>query len=262
MARHKRLFSETGIYHVMTRGNDKMKIFIDKEDREKYLDILLEKKDGSSYCLYAYCIMNNHSHLIIKEEKDSLSNIMKKINISYATYFNKKYDRIGHVFQDRYRSEPIEDDRYLLTAIRYIHNNPVKANIVKNCEDYPWSSYNHYIGKYQDDELIETDFVLSIFSENLSNSIKNFKDFSNMENDDIFIDVIKEEKPSIIGYNDTKAYINKYLEYENLKLEDLKKKEVKKKRDKLILYLRENSNLSIRDIAQLLNLGRNIVGKL
>ena len=260
MARYKRIYSETGIYHVMTRGNDKSDIFIDKWDCKKYLDILSEKKEDLNYYLYAFCIMRNHSHLIIKEEEDSLSNIMKRINISYASYFNKKYGRIGHVFQDRYRSEPIEDDRYLLTATRYIHNNPVKANIVRNCEDYPWSSYNYYTGKFDDKGLVETDFVSSIFSEDSHNRVKSFIDFSSKENDDCFIDILTEERPTMFGYIDANKYINKYLESQNLNIEDLKRKEVKKKRDELITYLRKNSDLSIRDIAKLLNLAKSTVG--
>ena len=204
--------------------------------------------------------MSNHSHLIIKEEQDLLPNIMKRINISYASYFNKKYGKIGHVFQDRYRSEPIEDDRYLLTAIRYVHNNPVKAKIVNACKNYPWSSYSYYTGGF-DDGLVETDFVLSIFSENSHNRVKKFIDFSSKDNDDCFIDIITEERPTMFGYIDANKYINKYLESQNLEMGDLKRKDVAKKRDEIITYLRRNSDLSIRDIAKLLGLAKSTVGR-
>lgn len=258
MTRYKRELSKTGIYHVMTRGNNKSKIFLDNRDMEKYLQILLDKKQDKNYYLFAYCIMPNHSHLIIKEE-EQLSTIMKKINISYAQYFNKKYDKVGHVFQDRYRSEPIEDDRYLLTAVRYVHNNPIKAKIVADCKDYPWSSYNYYIGKC-DDNLVDTDFVLAIFSPVAKDSVRMFEEFSKEYNDDKFIDIQKEdEEIDILGQKAAKAFIIDYLDNENLKIEDLKNPVYKKKRNRLILYLRRNSNLSIRELANVLELGRGTI---
>lgn len=259
MARYKRIYSETGIYHVMSRGSNKMDIFIDKEDRERYLEILKDKREDNNFSLYAYCIMSNHSHLIIMEDEESLPNIMKRINISYANYFNRKYGRVGHVFQDRYRSEPIEDDGYLLSAVRYVHNNPVKAKIVKKCEDFPWSSYNYYTGKFTNG-IVDIEFVLPLFSKEIDKSIKLFKEFSTKPNKDSFIDLndINEEL-EIRGYIEVEVYIKEFLKSESLKLEDLKEVKNRKKRDKLILDLRKKSDLSIRDIAALLGIGRNIV---
>ena len=259
MARYKRIISETGIYHVMTRGNNKDDIFIDMEDKEKYLDILMEKREEFNFIVYAYCIMTNHSHIIIKEYEQDLPDIMKKINTSYAIYFNKKYDRVGHVFQDRYKSEAIEDDSYLLTAIRYVHNNPIKAMMVEKCEDFPWSSYNYYMGKMKDN-LVDTEFVLSLFSQDMFRSIELFKEFSNKPNDDIFIDICKiGENPDIKGYYEANKFIKKYLKAENLTLNDLKHSKNRRKRNDLILYLRKKSNLSIRDMAKLLDLGRGTI---
>lgn len=260
MARYKRIYSETGIYHAMSRGNNKNDIFIDAEDKEKYLNILVEKMENANFILYAYCIMDNHSHLIIKEEDQTLSEIMKRINISYANYFNTKYDRVGHVFQGRYRSEPIEDDRYLLTAVRYVHNNPVEAKLVRKCEDFPWSSYNYYTGKFNNG-IVDRDFVLSLFSKEVDKSIQLFKDFSIKDNEDRLIDICNiGEESEIKGYYDAEIYIREYLKSEGLELEDLKKRKVRNKRNKLILDLRKNSNLTIRDIATLLHLGRGTVG--
>ena len=89
--------------------------------------------------------MDNHIHLLLKESSEGLATMMKRINVSFAYYFNQKHQRIGHLFQDRFKSEPIENERYLLAVIRYIHNNPVKAGIVKKPEQYKWSSYNSYL---------------------------------------------------------------------------------------------------------------------
>lgn len=259
MPRFKREISETGIYHVMTRGNGRNNIFIDKEDKEKYLRILHEKKEESNYILYAYCIMTNHSHLVIRELNKPLPDIMKRINISYALYFNKKYDRVGHVFQDRYLSEPIEDDSYLLTAVRYVHNNPIKANITNSLHEYPWSSYRDYI-RGTDNNLVDTEFILSFFSDDINKRIKLFKEFSIKDNNDKLIDIDDVEKElAIKDHYDAKIYIRNYLIDNGLKLEDLKKVEFVDKRNELILYLRQNSDLSIRKIAQILNIGRNMV---
>lgn len=260
MARHRRLVSETGIYHVMSRGVGQKSIFIDREDNEKYLSILNEKRKIANFILYGYCIMGNHSHLIIKEEGLPLPSIMKRINVSYASYFNKKYGRVGHVFQGRYRSEPIEDDEYLLTALRYIHNNPVKARIVNNCGDFHWSSYNYYIDKTSDN-FIETDFILPLFANQVDESIRLFIEFSNDPNNDKFIDISKDyEKLEIRGRLEARKYVERYLGREGLELRDLKESEKRNKRNELILYLRKNSDLSIRDIASLLKLGRGTVG--
>jgi len=120
MPRSARVLSETGVYHVMLRGNERKDIFIDDEDKVRFLDMLYAKRERESYYLYSYCLMDNHVHLVLKEANDSISRIMRRITTSYAGYFNRKYKRSGHLFQDRYKSENVESDSYLLTVIRYI----------------------------------------------------------------------------------------------------------------------------------------------
>ncbi len=143
------------------------------------MEILRNMNSKGEYTLYGYCIMDNHVHLLMKEESDSISRTMKRICISYSHYFNKKYEREGHLFQVRFRSERIESEDYLLACIRYIHNNPVKAFIVREPSDYEWSSYNAYMDKYDnEDEIVSTEFILNIFSENKSMAIKEFQTFS------------------------------------------------------------------------------------
>jgi REP element-mobilizing transposase RayT len=105
MPRSARKKSEKQVYHIMLRGNNKENIFIDEGDKLRIIDTLQEKKKFGEYYLYAYCVMDNHLHIIIKEGKDTIDRIVKRIAASYACYFNKKYKRIGHVFQERYRSE-------------------------------------------------------------------------------------------------------------------------------------------------------------
>ena len=127
MPRASRVKSESGIYHIMLRGINQQVIFEQSEDYEKFTEMLNKYKAISGYKVFAYCLMSNHIHLVIKEEKESIDQIIKRIAGSYVYWYNWKYYRKGHLFQDRFRSEPIEDEKYLLTVIRYIHRNPVSA---------------------------------------------------------------------------------------------------------------------------------------
>ena len=144
MPRSPRKLSESSYYHIVVRGTGKQIIFEDDEDNERFLSTLQRYRRELGYQLVAYCLMENHAHLLICDPEKRLPLIMKKVEVSYASYFNRKYERTGHLFQDRYRSEAIETDAYLLCVIRYIHNNPQKAGIARAAE-YRWSSYNAYL---------------------------------------------------------------------------------------------------------------------
>lgn len=144
MPRKSRDRSSLNCYHIVTRGINKQDIFYDDNDRNKFLKEISKTKEKYGYKLYAYALMPNHVHLLIKENDISISNIMSSILVSYAEYINKKYDRIGYVFQDRFMSKPINDDEYLKNVLRYIHLNPQKAGI-ESYDKYKWSSYQAYI---------------------------------------------------------------------------------------------------------------------
>ncbi|MBR6523714.1 MAG: transposase [Clostridia bacterium] len=161
MPRQARKKSESGIYHIMLRGINRQQIFEDEEDREKFLETLENYKDLCGYTIYAYCLMGNHIHLLLKEGKEDLTLVFKRIAGSYVYWYNWKYHRCGHLFQDRYKSEPVQDDGYFLTVIRYIHQNPVKAKICKKTEDYPYSSMREYLSF---PFLVDTGFVLGMIS--------------------------------------------------------------------------------------------------
>jgi len=161
MPRSMRKRSETGIYHVMIRGINQQVIFNDEEDSEKFLEVLKECKAISEYEIYAYCLMNNHVHILLKEGKEELGQIFKRIGVRYVYWYNWKYYRRGHLFQDRFKSEPVEDEEYLLTVLRYIHQNPLKAGIVKDIGEYKYSSYNEYI-KNDTNNLVDKDFIFGI----------------------------------------------------------------------------------------------------
>ena len=144
MARSARIKSESNIYHVMLRGNNRQQIFLDSEDNQHFLDVLVQCREISQFGLYAYCLMGNHVHLLLCAEAEPLEQVMKRISTRYVIWYNHKYSRIGHLFQDRYKSEAVEDNAYFLTVLRYILNNPVKAGICQKAEDYPWSSAKDY----------------------------------------------------------------------------------------------------------------------
>ncbi len=138
MGRKPRQKSAAGIYHIMLRGADHRIIFGDEEDCGRFLDTLARVKEISGFQLYAYCLMRNHVHLLMKEEKEPLEQIFKRLGSSYVYYYNRKYELRGHLFQDRFRSEAVETDAYFLDVLRYICQNPVKAGLCGSELDYPW----------------------------------------------------------------------------------------------------------------------------
>ena len=132
MPRKPRESSGTGIYHVMLRGINRQDIFDDTEDYWTFIRMMSEVP-----CyIYAYCLMPNHVHLLIAEKSLKVGEVVKSIASCYVLYYNKKYGRIGHLLQDRFKSEPCNDSGYFLTLFRYIHQNPVKAGLVKTAKDY------------------------------------------------------------------------------------------------------------------------------
>jgi len=142
MPRGPRITIENACYHVMTRGNQKQNIFKEKGDYDTYLRILKKYKSKYKFSLYGYCLMPNHVHLIMepRRQKD-LSKIMQGLNLSYAIWFNKNYDKVGHLHQDRFKSMVVYKDKYILNCINYIEANPVRAQIIEYPGDYKWSSY-------------------------------------------------------------------------------------------------------------------------
>ena len=140
MPRNARLHSQSSIYHVMLRGINKQQIFYDEDDRDYFLETLKRYKHISDFKLYAYCLMGNHVHLLIGEGKERLSGIFKRIGSSFVYRYNLKYERSGHLFQDRFKSEPVESDRYFMTVLRYILQNPVAAGLCSTPSEYQYSS--------------------------------------------------------------------------------------------------------------------------
>lgn len=187
MPRKPRVASASSIYHIVVRGLDRQVMFENENDYLKYLEILELHKEECNFELFAYCLMSNHVHLLIRVSDTPLSTIFKKINTHYAIWFNMKYQRTGHLQQERYYSEPVENDSYFLSVLRYIHRNPVNAGLEKEVgKSYKWSSIYEYIS--DDSALIDTKYALDIvFKDDLLNYIYE-------DNDDVCMDVVSMNK--------------------------------------------------------------------
>lgn len=155
----------------------------------KFLDILKKYKEEAGMSVYAWCLMNNHVHLLVKEAEEGLSVTMKRIAVSYAAYYNLKYQTTGHLFQDRFRSESVESRRYFMTVIRYIHQNPVKAGIVEFVNSWRWSSCPAYYGqKYYPGGLLDSEKVFQMVSKETEMAREKFKEFNEENNEDECMD--------------------------------------------------------------------------
>ncbi len=146
----------------MLRGINRQRIFGDDEDRDRFLEILKKSKEKDGFDLIAWCLMPNHVHLLIHENEVRLETIFRRIGATYVYWYNGKYERTGHLFQDRFKSEPVEDDTYFLTVIRYIHRNPVKAGLCEKPEDYAYSSLRNY---FENDGLHDSAMVREMMDE-------------------------------------------------------------------------------------------------
>ena len=192
MPRTARKISKTGLYHIIIRGVNKETIFIDDEDRVIFLRLLKYYKTELNCKIYSYCLMSNHVHLLVEDKNLKVGQLMKNITCVYAGEFNKKYNRIGHLFQDRYKSQNVEDKSYLVCLIRYIHRNPERARICKT-EEYKWSSYNEVI---YGSRIVDRNFILSVYNENKFYAINEFRKQMTEENDDILDGAYIKEKLS------------------------------------------------------------------
>jgi len=164
MARKPRQESSTGYYHVMLRGINRDFFFKRDSEKRLFLDLVKEQQDDKRLELVAWCIMDNHIHMIVKADVAAMSKAIKVISLKFAARYNKDKQRFGPVFGDRFRSECIEDDAYLLGAIRYIHLNPVKTGMTDSPAAYLWSSYNEYVNEVKFLNQQQRHFILELFN--------------------------------------------------------------------------------------------------
>ena len=242
MPRYARRKLNGEYYHIVVQGLKKEFIFYNKEDKQKYLDIIKNKlqKSDEKIRIIAYCIMGNHAHILIRTEKTTnMSDFMQRINTIYAMYYNSKNDRVGYVFKNRFYSEPIKNESHLKNCIVYIHKNPVKAAMVADYRDYSYSSVNEY---FNERTIISDKELENIFG--VSNG-KAFKDIIVLLHDRYeeyeFLDVDKNEN--------LEQFINL-------------SKIIGRTNEQIILDLSKIYKLSQRKIAELLKIKRNQVIKI
>ena len=181
MPRIARVKSNSNIYHVMIRGINRQNIFEEDDDRICFMKILDYCKEISGFKLYAFALMSNHIHLLIEPAGEALDTVFSRIETRYALWFNRKYQRTGYLFQNRFRSEAVESDRYFMTVLRYILQNPMKAGLESHPGDYRWSSYRAYEkGK---GAVTDTQYALDLFG-----SREILMEYLSQNNDDTVMD--------------------------------------------------------------------------
>jgi REP element-mobilizing transposase RayT len=243
MSYTRRSESESELYHVMCRGVSRQIIFEDDADRQRFLDDMKREQRSAGTSILAWCLMDNHVHLLIKADKAALARFMQRTLSSYARYFNERHDRVGHLFQDRYKSTPIDTDTYLLMAVVYIHRNPLDEGIT-DLRNYRWSSYHEYLGI---SIIADTRFVLDMFD-----SIEEFDEFNQTSE----CKTLLSENNGLRAASNTRAALiaAEELGVEVERLNTLPRDE----RNRHIARLLERG-LSIRQIERLTGVSRGIV---
>lgn len=256
MVRKPRQTSPTKYYHVMMRGNNRESVFQKYEQKHYFAELLKNTEMDSPLEIASYCIMNNHVHILAYGEIEDLSEAFKKINIQYAMVYNIKNERVGHVFQDRFRSETVRDDTYFLQVIRYIHNNPVTAKIIEKPEEYIWTSYREFLARRP--TVVspnQMDFINGLFAHNL----EHFKEFHFNRDYNEYLDTdedIEQNRSEIIRaiFKDISSSSENKEISSLLNSEEAKKEAVRK--------LLKETSLSHRRIASLIGVNSSMVHRI
>lgn len=251
MSRKSREISATGVYHIMLRGINKQSIFEEPEDYKKFLSILKEIQLKTNVAVYAYCLMGNHIHLLLHEKEEKIAVVMKRIGVTYVHWYNEKYQRNGHLFQDRYRSEAVNTEKYFLTVLRYIHQNPLKAGITKNISEYPWSSYGEFFTR---GFFVDADFVLRVFSEDKKRARERFQTFHQETEEEQCLDIPDSGK---IKDHEARIRICELCDIEEAKA--LAQFEAKKRN--ALLKILKSEGISTRQLQRLTGINRGTIMK-
>lgn len=263
MPRQARKESGTGIYHVMLRGINRQDIFEDKEDYVRMLTCLkqmLEQYDEAGnrqqpLCtFYAYCLMSNHVHLLLKTNQKDIGSTIKPLAVMYAMYYNSKYSRSGHLFQDRFKSEPVNDMEYFTVLLRYIHQNPLKAGIVNKVEDYQWSSWCEYTGDIP--AAVCLCATSAVYKRMTTEYLKELVD-TPLDEDVSCLDIDEVVRVSI-GDRDVRKYLQeRYGIADSIKVQELEKE----KRNEIILSCLEIGT-GLRQLSRLTGVTYGVINKL
>lgn len=255
MPRTKRNFGTKEINHCIIRGINKRDLFFDNQDRYKFLKCVKEFKFKYKIKIGTFCLMPNHIHLLMQGEDEDISGFFRSMQISYATYFNKKYDRVGHLFQNRFKNKIVQDLEYLKNVVKYIHYNPEKANIAR-ATDYQWSSYKEF---FKNDTWIDKKMVLEYYDSDEEKALKIFEEqhkselsnyYTNYPEYEIIEKLTDEEVKNIIDEKKTE-----FLKLNSTKL----KEEIEDEVIKDILHL---NGVSINQVSRVTGISRKLLKKL
>ena len=177
MARPLRIEYAGALYHVTSRGDRQEDIYLNDTDRATFIDILGHVCERFNWCIHSYCLMSNHYHLLVETPEANLSQGMRQLNGVFTQRFNRAHERVGHVFQGRYKAILVQKESYLLELARYIVLNPVRAQMVRAAKDWPWSSYRATAGAKQNQKWLSIDWLLSSFSSRKSTAVQLYREF-------------------------------------------------------------------------------------
>ncbi|MDZ5711404.1 REP-associated tyrosine transposase [Jeotgalibacillus haloalkalitolerans] len=254
MVRKPRQKSKSGIYHVTIRGNNRQLIFYDDADRHYLLSKIQKVKSETGFELYAWCLMDNHVHLVIREKEVSISKIMQRVNGSFSMYMNKKHYGTGHTYEGRFYSKPIETILYLHTVIRYTHQNPVRSLITSLPSDYKWSSCRAY---YQSDSLFahltDTKGILNYFSKDPLKAVLKFKRYT-----ESVYDLPQKKSTSKPYYTDTEVLNLIQSKFPQINISQIKHLPVKE-RNEILKQLKKE--FTANQISRIVGIAITIVWK-
>jgi len=273
MARKLRIHYVGAIYHVICRGNNREFIFEKNYEKEKYVELLIRYKKRYHFKIYAYCIMGNHAHMLIEVGETPLSKIMQGIQQVYTYYYNKKSNRSGHVFEQRYKATPCNKDNYLLSLIRYIHQNPVRAGMTEGLK-YPYSSHINYISDNADG-LVDIGFPLGLFGSSLKHQLEEYNDFMGEKENAIKEPDIEELMDETMKYQEKEEKAHKYslddiikavCYYYNIKREEIsikvRTKQLVNARKIVILLAKKYTDVSNKELSEALNLSQPTISNI
>ncbi len=257
MGRIARSCFTANYHHVMTQGIGKSFIFKEEVNKVKMMNIMSETVEKEAVKIVAYCIMDNHLHLLLNTpDVFSMSHFMKVVNIRYARYYNKMHNRVGYVFRDRYKSQPIENENYLLRCIRYIHNNPLKAGMTEELTAYKWSSYGEILSN--NPSLVDMTQIYDLFAMDSKRDLYAFCEFHNKAYlDDGFI--FLEDDEVVSQDLDDGEKLN-FLFQKEQGLSDLQGNS--QQLSEYVIYLRDELKMSQRQISEWIGIGRETLRKL
>jgi len=244
MARTARQFSKNGTYHVVLRGFNRQKIFFDTADRKSFLERLKRYKDLDGHKILAYILMESNMHLIVQEGKTSISRFMQQIQTSFVYYYNKKYNRQGAVFQDRYSSEPLETELEIMSAMRYVHQ--IIANDYSEHMHSPlWTSYNAYLN--DDDAVVDIELITRV----LKTKDSYFK-FMNM------IETHKFMEPTLPNISDGRVYLEISRRLKPYNVESLKELH-KNEQKKVLANVLKVDGVGLRQLSRVAEVGLTVI---